>query len=479
MKYAAAYIRVSDDRQDEYSPDSQLKLIRQYAKNNDYIVPDEYVFYDDGISGRSVKKRKAFNNMIGYAKSKEHPFDAILVWKFSRFARNQEESIVYKSMLRKINVSVISVSETIDDSPFAPLIERIIEFMDEYYSTRLSQEVTRGMTEKASRGEVMTIAPFGYDLKDNTYIPNEKDAKIVQYIYDSYLAGKGYRAIAQELGSMGVRTKRGNFPDNRFVEYILQNPVYIGKIRWSPEGKQSKQRYKGDNSNVMIVEGKHSPIIEKSKFEQVQSQIADQKKRYGKYQRKEQPVQFMLKGLVRCGNCDATLVYVNTKCPAMQCHQYARGTCKVSHSLSIAKANKAVIEKIEECLETLNFDITYKTTNDPQENIDYDKLIKQEKDKIRRASEAYDAGFDTLEEYGIKKRTYQSRIEEYEKAKVKQPKKKNDTIPNDFLERVSNVLKIIKSPDVAESSKNEALRTVVDHIVYEKEKNNLAIYFYA
>ena len=68
MKYAAAYIRVSDDRQDEYSPDSQLKLIRQYAKNNDYIVPDEYVFYDDGISGRSVKKRKAFNSMIGYAK---------------------------------------------------------------------------------------------------------------------------------------------------------------------------------------------------------------------------------------------------------------------------------------------------------------------------------------------------------------------------------------------------------------------------
>ena len=49
MKYAAAYIRVSDDRQDEYSPDSQLKLIRQYAKNNDYIVPDEYVFYDDGF----------------------------------------------------------------------------------------------------------------------------------------------------------------------------------------------------------------------------------------------------------------------------------------------------------------------------------------------------------------------------------------------------------------------------------------------
>lgn len=46
MKYAAAYIRVSDDRQDEYSPDSQLKLIREYAGRNGYCVPDEYVFYD-------------------------------------------------------------------------------------------------------------------------------------------------------------------------------------------------------------------------------------------------------------------------------------------------------------------------------------------------------------------------------------------------------------------------------------------------
>lgn len=357
MKYAAAYIRVSDDRQDEYSPDSQLKLIRQYAKNNDYIVPDEYVFYDDGISGRSVKKRKAFNSMIGYAKSKEHPFDAILVWKFSRFARNQEESIVYKSMLRKINVAVISVSETIDDSPFAPLIERIIEFMDEYYSTRLSQEVTRGMTEKASRGEAMSAAPFGYDSQGKSFIPND-DAKIVNYIYDSYLSGKGYRAIAQELGTMGIRTKRGNIPDNRFVEYILQNPVYIGKIRWSPECKGSKSRYKGDNSSVMIVDGKHEAIIDTAKFEQVQDMIADQKKRYGKYQRKEQPVQFMLKGLVRCGNCGATLVYVGTKYPAMQCHQYARGVCKVSHSLSIAKANRVVIDKIEETLKTLDFNLS-------------------------------------------------------------------------------------------------------------------------
>lgn len=63
MKIAAAYLRVSDERQDEYSPDSQLKLIREYSNKNDFLVPDEYVFYDDGISAKSSEKRTQFNQM--------------------------------------------------------------------------------------------------------------------------------------------------------------------------------------------------------------------------------------------------------------------------------------------------------------------------------------------------------------------------------------------------------------------------------
>lgn len=93
--------------------------------------------------------------MISLAKNKPKPFDAILVWKYSRFARNQEESIVYKSLLRKqCNIDIISVSEPVLDGPFGSLIERIIEWMDEYYSVRLSGEVTRGMTEKALRSQI-------------------------------------------------------------------------------------------------------------------------------------------------------------------------------------------------------------------------------------------------------------------------------------------------------------------------------------
>ena len=429
MKYAAAYIRVSDDRQDEYSPDSQLKLIREYAGRNGYCVTDEYVFYDDGISGRSVKKRKAFNDMIAFAKSKEHPFQAILVWKFSRFARNQEESIVYKSMLRRIGVSVISISETIDDSPFAPLIERIIEFMDEYYSTRLSQEVTRGMTEKASRGEAMSAGAFGYDLQ------------------------------------------------NKVVEYILMNPVYAGKIRWSTDGRASRDRYKGDNSKVMYVDGKHQPIIDQDTFDQVQEKIMEQKRRYGKWQRKEQPVTFMLKGLVRCDTCGATLTYIAARDPAVQCHNYARGKCKVSHYLSIRKANAAVIAAIEKSLETLEFNVLPKEQLQ-NEAVDYSLLIRKEEEKIKRASDAYDAGYDTLEEYGRKKRAFQNKIEALKAEQAKVEKSQSGEIPPQFVQQASFVLDLIKSPDTAESVKNEALRSIVDHITFKKPDNTLEIFYY-
>lgn len=84
--------------------------------------------------------------MIGTARDANNLINVILVWKFSRFARNQEESIVYKSLLRRERgIRVISVSEPIaEDTEFGGLIERIIEWMDGYYSIRLAGEVRRG-----------------------------------------------------------------------------------------------------------------------------------------------------------------------------------------------------------------------------------------------------------------------------------------------------------------------------------------------
>ena len=95
LQTAACYIRVSTDDQTEYSPDSQKKLIMEYAAAHSLALPEEFIFMEqEGVSGRIAEKRPEFQRMIGAAKGRPRPFDVILVWKYSRFARNQEESIV-------------------------------------------------------------------------------------------------------------------------------------------------------------------------------------------------------------------------------------------------------------------------------------------------------------------------------------------------------------------------------------------------
>lgn len=479
MQIGAAYIRVSTDKQDEYSLDSQLQLIREYGKSHDIIIPDEYVFCDDGISGRTAKKRPAFNEMIAIAKSKEHPLDCILLWKFSRFARNQEESIVYKSLLRKNNVQVISISEPIGNDVFGGLIERIIEWMDEFYSIRLSGEVKRGMTEKATRGEAMCAPAFGYmlDSANKTYIPHPDEAPIIQEIFTRYANGEGARAISTNLGIRGIKTHRGNPPDNRFVDYIINNPLYIGKTRWSTEGRAaSKRDY--HNENIMITDGKHIPIIDMELWNKVQEQIKTTKKKYPKYQRAEQTVQFMLKGLLRCSDCGATLVMQKTKCPSVQCHNYARGSCRVSHSISINKVNTAVIAGLEKAIQDMNFTIE-PAANAPksQDAVNYDKLIRLEENKLDRAREAYLSGIDTAEEYKSNKSKIQTAIDELMKQKEKAIPKQKEISKTEYAEKVQNVLTFIKSPDNTEQAKNEVLRTIISKIIYVKSENALNIFF--
>src|ERR1700679_3793880 len=142
--------------------------------------------------------------MIATAKQKEKPFTVILVWKLSRFARNREDSIIYKSLLRKQGVEVISINEQIDDSPSGKLFEGIIEVMDEFYSSNLSQDTLRGMKENARRGFLNGGSiPYGYmkvKIKDESNqrskLAIDKDhAPIVKKIYDLSLRGLGAKEI--------------------------------------------------------------------------------------------------------------------------------------------------------------------------------------------------------------------------------------------------------------------------------------------
>jgi len=131
----ACYIRVSTDDQTEFSPDAQLKAIKDYAKKNNITLTKQYVYIDEGISGKKAEKRPAFMEMIATAKLKPRPFDVILVHKFDRFARSREDSVVYKSLLKKeAGIKVVSITESIEDDKFSIILEAMLEAMAEYYS---------------------------------------------------------------------------------------------------------------------------------------------------------------------------------------------------------------------------------------------------------------------------------------------------------------------------------------------------------
>lgn len=271
IKTACAYVRVSTDKQEELSPDSQIREIKEYAARNNMLISKIYV-EEHGISGKNASKRPAFQKMIAACKEKSHPYDVVLVWKFSRFARNIDESTYYKSILRKkCNVDVQSVSEPIIEGMYGRLIEMVIEWSDEFYLYNLSGEVHRGMTENALRGGYNSNAPLGY-IKKKGCIPeiDPPKADIVKHIYDMYTKDDMTMAdIAAKLNTLGFRSNRGSKFEIRTIQYILDNPFYIGKIRWNYYDRNNHQRKNKDE--VIIVDGKHEPIITDEQWSLVQS----------------------------------------------------------------------------------------------------------------------------------------------------------------------------------------------------------------
>ena len=475
MRIGAAYVRVSTDDQLEFSPDSQLHKIKEYAKENDISLPAEYLFREEeGRSGRNAAHRPEFQRMIALAKSTPKPFDVILVWKFSRFARNREDSVVYKSMLRKkCGIDVISVSEPIGDDKTAVLMEAIIEAMDEYYSVNLAEEVKRGMCEKAARGGIVGSPAFGYLAQNGTFVPDPEKAPIVRMVFHKFVAGAGCRDLAAMLNAMGIRSKKGYPMENRTVEYMLRNPVYIGKIRWNPNGKTDRTF---DQPAIIVSNGHHEPIVSTKLFLQAQEKFAQRKKMFAKYARQSHsPNDCMLKGLVRCSSCGSTLVRCGK---GMQCYSYGRGNCKDSHYISQEQANERVIHLIEQAFEHAQYAVHRVPVPSPSDQFDLiDKQVQREKTKLERIECAYENGIDTLNEYKQKKQQIIKTMEQLKKSRSMV--KKSKLYPKNTAYKTNrSLVEDLQNPNISNAKKNLILRSLIDHIIFDRTKNVLQVYCY-
>lgn len=478
IKIAAAYVRVSTDDQTELSPASQLSVLREYAEKNGYVIPEQYVFIDEGISGRKVAKRPGFNRMIATAKASGHPFDCILVWKFSRFARNQEESIVYKAMLRKDNVDVISISEPLADGPFGSLIERILEWMDEYYSIRLSGEVKRSMTLNAQRGHIQTIAAFGYRYEEidgkNKIVPDPNEAPYVRQMYEHFIAGEGLSAIAKWLNSLGVRTHRGTPMENRTVEYILRNPLYMGKVRWTPTGRT---RRNFDNPDSIIADGTHEAIVDADTWEAAQKRMRAVKEQWGYKARPTYELKDWLGGIVRCSECGSTLIF--SKPHFFKCNNYVRGRCKSTQHISVEKLHDSLLEKLNEDLhgsELLPYKLSVTSDNSADEVRRLELALDALDRKLQRIRDAYASGVDTLEDYA----RYRAEIDsekEIIRQQIQHQKKILDPVSADqaLRTRIADAIKVMESVDSTKEQKNNAARSIIHTCTFCKDTMHLKI----
>jgi len=403
---AAIYARVSRDRQDvDLSISAQVKALREHADRNGYRVVTEYV--DEAESGRSID-RPGFKAMIGAARQAILPFGVILVWKLSRFARNREDSIIYKSLLRKHGVQVVSINEPVEDTPSGRLLEGIIEVIDEFYSANLSQDVVRGMRENASRGFFLGgTVPYGYrrvSVKDGEMTrtklePNPATAPVVQRIFRECLYGTGLKEIAKGLNRDGVTTSFGKEWSPTSVHNILRNETYAGTLVWDLRKKRTVGRTEA--FPPVRVEGAWPGIIDLQTFEEAR------RKRAARAPRITHPrvvfSQYLLSGMIRCRDCGAAMTGMVAK--SGQFFYYAcnsarrkgRGACKTP-LLPKHKVETFVVERIKDNILTReNLEALVRLTNEElletsQEHEDRLDLLKSQITDVEyRLGKLYDA----------------------------------------------------------------------------------------
>lgn len=489
IKEGALYIRVSTHMQEELSPDAQKRLLLDYAKANHITISPPHIYIEGGISGRKADRRPKFQEMIASAKSKEHPFDVILVWKFSRFARNQEESIVYKSLLRKqCKIDVISVSEPVIEGPFGSLIERIIEWMDEYYSIRLSSEVFRGMSEKAMRGGYQARPPLGYKIvergKPPVIVPEE--AEIVRMIFDWFVnQKKSYFEIAQNLNRLGLKTSHNKAFERRSIEYILQNPSYYGMIRWNRTKNETNEIK--DRSEWIIEKGLHPPIITEELYNAAQQRIAESTRPRGA--RPTCTYKHWLSGLMKCPRCGRTMTAKSVtpkggkRYSYFTCYGYNKGKCFNSHSINSQKIEPYIMAALKEVIDTNHISFRLSAPKTPVDTCQID-IIKEQLTRVdqkeQRIKEAYRSGIDTLEEYKENKDILKREREslEAELNQIQTVPDKPDINKQIMLERVHNIYDLLQDENVSDEKKGDLIRSIVEKIIYDKESDSLKIYYY-
>ena len=314
----AAYLRCSDPRQDK-SIDQQRAEILRRAEADGVVIPPENWFIDEGISGRSTKRRASYQQLIhraeaqrdarrGRARGATQPIERLYVWAFSRIARNMFDCLRALAALDDADIDVVSLTEhDSGDRSMRKLIRPILAWLAERYSEELSTNVLRGMRSQAEKGRwVYGLPPFGYEVQDGTLVVTDatrSQFEVVQRVFQmADEDGDGGTRIAARLTREAVPPPtRADLPKRiaahawraKHVASILNNAAYAGHLTHDGE---------------IVARDIHEAAVDDETFARVQAKrrLRDRNRKEGKGNGAN-PVTLSERGLLtpwlRCGTC--------------------------------------------------------------------------------------------------------------------------------------------------------------------------------
>lgn len=310
----AIYSRVSteDQAREGTSLETQRECLVKYAKERGweiYFPANNKIYEDDGYSGYSID-RPALKRLLADAKLKK--FQAVLVYKIDRFARNNRILLNLIEEFSSAEIGFISATESFDTvSASGKMALSMLGTVAQFERDRIIERVWPGMVKGVERGnwQGARYVPYGYlyakEKKLLIVVPEE--AEIVKMIYTMYLAEQSTKQIAGYLYKKGYKTRSGGRFQSKLVCDILKNQLYLGKIVWNKSHYEKTQKtlhglkyIKNDPSKVIIAQGRHEPIICQEDFDAVQRRLEHSRK--GGI-RKMNSREYVLTGVLYCAKC--------------------------------------------------------------------------------------------------------------------------------------------------------------------------------
>ncbi|GMA61477.1 recombinase family protein [Alicyclobacillus fastidiosus] len=243
---AAIYIRVSTQEQasEGFSLSAQTQKLRAYCESQDWSVADVYA--DEGFSAKDTD-RPSLQRLMQDISNRQ--LDVVLVYKLDRLTRSVSDLYELLRWFDKYDVGFKSATEIFDTTTaIGRLFITMVAAMAQWERETIGERVSVGMAQKALEGKRVTAsAPFGYIKRGDTLVVQESEAEIVREVFRKYICGYGLHRLNKWLQSTHASDR---IADPHTIAYMLENPVYIGKLRWGFRSSKSHQE-------VIITDGDH------------------------------------------------------------------------------------------------------------------------------------------------------------------------------------------------------------------------------